>query len=185
LDALATRVGKSFWVKSVDGKSPLFLTAPAANAASFRAEDNQSFEIVELTGRANKNPYYKVKFSSGKEAYIRPEAFYDEFNVTIVTVDPLADEKRHADEMAKEEKARIEWIQAQPWSPAVKQASIKKQPIPGLTTAEIKRVIGSPSRITKTHGPLKVAEERWYFSNGLVLTFHNGLLAIIDQQEKK
>lgn len=180
IDALTVRVGKIYWIKTVNGKGPLFLTAPMEKAATFRGEENQSFEITEVEGRANKNPYFKIKLASGKEGYIRPDAFLEEFNLTIVTTDPHANEKKQADEFAKEEKSRIEWIRSQPWSPAIKQASIKKEPVPGLTTSEIKRVLGAPSRVVKTRGPLKVSEERWYYPDGRVLTFHNELLSIID-----
>jgi hypothetical protein len=185
MDALAVRVGKTYWIKAVDGKGPLFSTAPTEQAATFGGEDGESFEITEVVGRANKNPYFKTKLLSGKEGYIRPDAFLEGFNLTIVTADPHAGKKRQADEFAQEEKARVEWIQSQPWSPAIKQASIKKQPVPGLTTSEIKKVLGAPSRVVKTHGPLKVIEERWYYPDGRVLTFHNELLSTIDIPEKK
>jgi hypothetical protein len=185
MDALAVRVGKTYWVKVVNGKGPLFLTAPAEKAATFRGEEKQSFEITEVVGRAKKDPYFKVRLLSGKEGYIRPDAFIEEFNLTIVTADPHADDKRQTDESAKEEEARVEWIQSQPWSPAMKQASINKQPVPGLRTSEIKKVLGTPSRIVKTRGPLKVSEERWYYPDGRVLTFHNELLSTIDLPEKK
>jgi len=177
-------VGKTYWVKAVDGKGPLFLTAPSEKAATFRGEDNESFEITEVVGRADKNPYFKTKLLSGKEGYIRPDTFLEEFNLTIVTADPHADKKKQADEFAQQEKARVEWIQSQPWLPAIKQASIEKQPVPGLTTSEIKKVLGAPSRVVKTRGPLKVTEERWYYPDGRVLTFHNELLSTIDLAEK-
>jgi len=185
IDAFATRVGSVFWIKSVDGKLPSFRTAPAANATSFRAEDKQSFEIVELTGAANKNPYYKVKLSSGKEGYISPEAFHEEFNLTILTANPYVDETRKGEQFAKEEKDRVAWIQAQPWSPAVKQAATKKQPVPGLTTEEIRKVLGEPHRVIKLRGTLNIAEERWYYPDGKVLIFHNTLLSSVDQQANK
>jgi hypothetical protein len=184
MDALAARVGKTYWIKAVDGKVPLFSTAPTEQATTFRGEEGESFEITDVVGRANKNPYFKTRLLSGKEGYIRPDAFLEEFNLTIVTADPHAGKKRQADEFAQEEKARVEWIQSQPWSPAIKQASIKKQPVPGLTTSEIKKVLGAPSRVVKTHGPLKVTEERWYYPDGRVLTFHNELLSTIDLAEK-
>jgi hypothetical protein len=185
INAFAARVGRTFWIKSADGKLPSFHTAPAAGATTFRGEDRQSFEIIELTGRANKNPYYKVKFSLGKEGYISPETFHEELNLTILTAYPYAEEKRRAGEVAKEEEGRIEWIQSQPWSPAVKQAAIKKQPVPGLTTGEIKKVLGEPNRVVKIRGPFMVSEERWYYPDGKVLTFHNELLSTVDQQKNK
>jgi len=185
IDAFAARVGRSFWIKSADGKLPSFRTAPAAGATTFHGEDKQAFEIVELTGGANKNPYYKVKFTSGKEGYISPETFHEELNLTILTADPYTEEKRRAEEVAKEEEGRIEWIQSQPWSPAVKQAAIKKQPVPGLTTGEIKKVLGEPNRVVKIRSPLMASEERWYYPDGKVLTFHNELLSTVDQQKNK
>ena len=87
LDALATRVGKVFWIVTVHPEGPSFLSNAAADAPSFQA-DAGPFEIIELVGRRDKNPYYKVRFESGKEGYIRPEDFFEAFNVTIMTVDP-------------------------------------------------------------------------------------------------
>lgn len=185
LDAMAARVGKVFWIKSADGKLPLFRSAPAPEAASFAGEERQSFEITELIGRKTDNPFYKVKFPSGKEGYIAPERFHDELNLTILTVDPYADEIRKAEEAAKEENARVEWIQAQPWAPDIKRAAIQKQAVPGLTANEIKKVLGAPSQILRLRGPSKVQEERWYYPDGRVLTFYNGLLSIVNYKEKK
>ncbi len=177
LDALATRVGKIFWLNPHTAKSPIFLSAPAANAATFSPGRNESFEITDLAGRTNKDPFYKVKFESGKVGYIRPEVFLEEFNATILSTDPLADEKRLLEEQTGEEKKRVEWIRSQPWSLAVKEAAIKKQPTPGLNTAEVKRVLGPPRRVTKLRGLAKVAEEHWFYADGSVLIFNNGLLS--------
>jgi hypothetical protein len=185
LDALASRVGKIFWINPANGKTPVFLTAPKPASSTFRAGDDESFEVVELTGRANKNPYYKVRFESGKIGYIRPEMFHEEFNATIVSVDPRADEKKKAAEQAEEEKKRADWIQAQPWSPAVKEAALKKQATPGLNGSEVKRILGAPTRVSKTRGPIKFPEELWYYPDGLVLTFHNGLVSKIEKREVK
>src|SRR5918999_3457888 len=140
LDALASRVGKTFWIRPADGKTPVFLTAPKPAATTFRPDDAESFEIVELTGRANKNPYYKVRFDSGKVGYIRPEMFHEEVNATILSIDPRADDKKKAEQQAEEEKKRVDWIQSQPWSPAVKEAALRKQPTPGLNGSEVKRI---------------------------------------------
>ena len=53
LDALAERVGKIYWtnVNSQNAKPPTFLSGPAANAPTFSAGGNESFEITELVGR--------------------------------------------------------------------------------------------------------------------------------------
>jgi hypothetical protein len=185
IDAFAARVGKIFWIRSTDGRLPLFRTAPKAGAATFRTEDKQSFEILELTRSAHDDPHYKVRFASGKEGFITPETFHEELNLTILTADPYVEERRKAEELAAEEKVRIDWIQSQPWSPAVKEASIKKQAVVGLTTGEIKQVLGAPNRVVKIRGPLKLSEERWYYTDGQVLTFLNGLLSAVDHQEKK
>jgi len=183
LDALAERVGSEFWINAPAGKAPLFLTAPAPNAATFRPSDNESFEITELIGRANKNPYYKVKFHSGKVAYLRPEILHEEINSSIVSNDPLAEEKRKAEQSAEEEKQRREWINAQAWPAAVKEAAIKKQPMAGLSSAEVKQVMGAPRRVVKvsglvkTRGPTQVNEERWFYADGVVLLFRNDILS--------
>ena len=116
LDALAARVGKTFWLSASDGRLPVFLSSPAATAATFRPAKDDSFVITELTGRKNKNPYYAVKFESGKVGYIRPELFHEALNVTILSSDPRAGEKEKAEKLESEEKARVEWINSQPWS---------------------------------------------------------------------
>ena len=184
MDALAGRVGKTFWLNSPDGKLPAFFSAPRATAASIQPGGKESFVITDLAGRSSKDPYYTVRFESGKIAYIRPETFHEALNLTILSTDPRANEKEKAEQREREEKERVEWIQAQPWSPIVKQAAIKKQPTPGLNTGEVKRVLGEPQRITRLRGPVKVAEEHWFYADGSVLIFHNGLLSKIDTTEK-
>lgn len=185
MDALAARVGSELWIRSVNGKLPVFLAAPAPNAANFRAADNDSFEITDLVGRAQKNPYYKVKFASGKVGYIKPDAFHEELNSTITTADPKADEKRKAEELAVEDKKRVDWIQAQPWSAAVKQAAIKRNATPGLTSGEVKRVLGAPKRVVKRRGVTSVREERWFYPDGSTLNFQNGLLTSVERAVNK
>lgn len=184
LDALAARVGKTFWLSSKAGQAPHFLSSPSATAPGFKPAEGDSFVITELIGRA-KIPYYEARFESGKVGYIRPETFHEALNLTILTADPRADEKERAEKDASEEKARVEWIKSQPWSPAVKEAAIRKQPPPGLRTGEVKRVLGSPMRVTKLRTPSKVSEEHWFYKDGSVLIFHNGLLTRIDNIEKK
>jgi hypothetical protein len=175
LEALATRVGKIYWVVAVKNQTPSFLASPATNAASFRPDGNESFEITELVGRKEKNPYYKVKFNSGKEGYIQPDLFLEELNAKIISVDPLADEKKKAAEVAEEEKQRIEWIQAQPWPRGVKEAAIKRKVIAGMTEGEVKKVLGEPVRVSKVKGQLNLAEEHWLYADGSTAVFHNGL----------
>ncbi len=189
LEALAERVGHEFWINSPNSPAPLFFTSPTPKAASFRPADNESFEISELAGRTTKNPYYKVKFRSGKIAYLRPETFHEEFNARIVSSDPLAEQKRQAEQSAEDEKQRLAWIKAQPWPPAVKEAAIKKQPTPGLNSGEIKQVMGPPRRVVKVgglvkpRGPTQVHEERWYYADGMVLWFRNDILSRIDRPD--
>ena len=182
LEAFETRVGKIYWVRSQDGKLPAFLSTPSSEAVRFTPALNESFEVLELYGRANKEPYYKVKFDSGKLAYIRPEEFHEQFNLTITSIDPLANEKRHAEEQSKAEKERVEWINSQPWSSQVKQAAVNKQPTPGLNTAEVKRILGEPRRSIKLRGATKNAEEQWFYPDGTVLIFSNGLLSRIERR---
>lgn len=175
LDALANRVGMVYWIASADSRTPIFLSAPTKSAASFRAGNNESFEIIELTGQKEINPYYKVKFDSGKVGYISPEAFLDELNLTILSADPRASEKKKATEAAEVERKRVEWIRSQPWTPAVKDAAIKRRPLAGHTPGEVKHILGNPVRVTKVTGQ-RVPEERWQYPDGSVLIFHNQLL---------
>lgn len=184
LDALATRVGKTFWVVPSDGRLPSFLAAPSASALPLQPSANQSFEIIELVGRAAKNPYYRLKFDSGKEGYIHVEAFHEQFNTRILTVDPSADEKKKLADQGEEEKKRVAWIEAQPWSQVVKDAAIKRQVVPGMKSAEVKRVLGNPTRIQKTRTPHKVTEEHWYYADGKILVFQNQLLNRTESQRK-
>jgi hypothetical protein len=186
LEALAARVGKTFWINAANEKAPSFLTAPRPGATTFRPEENDSFEITELTGKKTKDPYYKVTFQSGKVGYLTPDMFHEEFNAKILSYDPLADEKKKKEEQAAEENKRLEWIKSQPWSPAVKAAAIRKQPTAGLRTAEVRRVLGEPTRVSKTRATSKVAtEERWFYPDGTVLTFRNGLLSSSEKKEDK
>jgi len=185
MDAFATRVGQTFWLYAPDGKFPAFVATPGATAATFRPAGHGSFVITELAGRKKKDPYYVVQFDSGKVAYIRPEMFHEALNLSILTVDPFAEEKQKAERLAAEEKSRVDWIKTQPWSLAMKEAAIKKQPTPGLTGAEVKRVFGAPQRITKLRGPMKVSEEHWFYADGSVLVMTNGLLTKMEKSPTK
>jgi hypothetical protein len=180
LDVLATRVGKTYWIVAVNNRIPAFLSAPAGNASSFQPQANEAFEITELTGREQRNPYYKVKFDSGKEGYIQPDKFLDELNLTIAGVDPQAYEKNKAAAAAAEEKKRVAWIQAQPWSPGIKEAAIRRQIIGGMNEEEVKRILGSPVRMTRVKAQLNVAEEHWLYPDGSTAIFYNGLLNRIE-----
>ena len=184
LDALAERVGRTYWVVSVNNRTPSFLSAAATKASSFHPEPNESFEISELVGRKTDHPYYKVKFASGKEGYISPDSFHEGLNLTILSVDPQADAKKKAAAAAEEEKKRVAWIQAQPWSPAVKEAALQGRAVPGMNTNEVKKLLGNPNRKTQIKAPQRSAEEHWFYSNGSVLIFRNGLLTRIEAKEK-
>jgi hypothetical protein len=185
LEVLAQRVGKTYWVNNANSRATAFLTAPAANAPTFNPDPFESFEITELVGQKSKNPFYKIKLESGKEGFIRPEQFLEELNVTIVSIDPQADNKLRDAAAAEEEEKRVNWIQSQPWSAAVKQAAINKQAVPGMNVAEAKRVLGPPGRTYKVRGAKqRLGEEHWFYSNGDVLIFQNGLLQQVRKNEK-
>ena len=185
LDAFASRIGHTFWVMAVDGKLPTFQSQPSSNAPSFEGLADDSFEITELVARKEKNPYYKVRFESGKEGFIQPQAFLEQFNSTIVTADPSAEEKKKRAAKDEEEKARITWIESQPWSAAVKESAIRREPVIGMTGSEVKRVLGSPVRMNKVRGRQSAAEEHWFYADGTVLTFTNGMINRIDISKKK
>jgi hypothetical protein len=182
LEVLAQRIGSEFWISAPNGGAPEFLTAPSSGAPTFRPADNQSFEITDIAGKQGTTLYYQAKFQSGKIGYLRPERFHEELNLTIFSADPLAQQKVKAEQHAIDEKERVEWIKAQPWPATLKEAAIKKQPQPGLTSAEVIHVLGQPRRITrpggltKTRGPLKLPEERWFYPDGAVLLFRSGIL---------
>ena len=184
LDALQARVGKMFWIAEVEGKLPSFLRSPTSNASAFQPAANESFEITELVGRKARNPYYKVKFESGADGYIHAQAFHEQFNATILTIDPLADERKALAEKKQEEKARIEWIHSQPWSATVKESAIKGQAVPGMTTGEVKRVVGDPRRVSRIKGPQHSSEEHWFYRDGTLLVFRNGALNRLETTKK-
>jgi hypothetical protein len=179
LAALADRVGKTFWIQEVNGRTPTFLAAAHAGTATFRARAGDSFEIVELVGRKDRNPYYKARFASGKEGYLRPEVILEELNLTLLTVDPLADQKRKAAKQAEEEKKRVDWINAQPWTAAVKEAALRGEPVPGMNFNEVKKIAGAPSRVTKLQPRGTTPEEHWFYPDGKQLIFQQGLLTRI------
>ncbi|HEX2228361.1 MAG TPA: hypothetical protein VHM64_14580 [Candidatus Binatia bacterium] len=179
ITVLAERLGKTFWIREVNGRTPNFLSAADRRAASFRARTGDSFQIVELVGRSEKNPYYKVKFESGKEGYLRPETILEELNLTILTVDPLANERREAAKQAAQEKERVDWINAQPWPVAAKEAALKGNVVPGMTVSEVKRIAGAPSRVVKVESRGAIPEEHWFYADGKLLIFQRGLLSQI------
>src|SRR5262245_23335649 len=182
LDALATRVGKIYWILPSKNQTPAFLASPTANAASFHPQANESFEITELVGRQEKNPYYKVKFNSGKEGFIHPEVFLEELNLSITSVDPQAIDRKKAAEAAEEEKKRVAWIQSQPWPRNVKEAAIKRQVMPGMSMAEVRQVLGKPVRVSKFKAQYNLPGENWLYPDGSTVVFHNGLM---DHVERK
>ena len=181
LDALETRVGKTFWISASEGKLPSFVTSPTYDASVFQPTGNESFEITELVGRKAKNPYYRVKFESGSEGYIHAQSFHEQFNGTILTIDPRADEKKALADKNREEKSRIEWIQSQPWSTAVKESAIKRQAVRGMTVGEVKRIVGDPRRVSRIKGPQHSSEEHWFYPDGTLLVFRNGALIRIER----
>jgi len=192
LDALAERVGGQFWINAPAGKAPPFSSAPNRAAAPFHlTADDESFEIVELVGRTNKEPYYKVIFQSGKVAYLRPEVFNEHVNASIVDRDPRAEERLKSQQAAEAEKQRLAWIHAQAWPKNVKDAAVRREPVAGLTGSEVKQVMGAPRRVAKTGGASKVRgvtpvnEERWYYPDGTVLLFRNDILSQIDRPSSK
>ena len=180
LDALATRVGKIYWIVPVKNQTPAFLSSPTANAASFHPQANESFEITELVGRKEKNPYYKVKFNSGKEAFIHPEIFLEELNLRITSVDPQAIDRKKAAEAAEEEKKRIAWIQAQPWPRNVKEAAIKRKVMPGMSTGEVRQILGKPVSVSKFRAQYNLAGEDWHYPDGSTVVFHNGQMVRVE-----
>jgi len=184
--ALADRVGKIYWVQEINGRTPSFSVAPDTAAPSFRARAGDSFEIIELVGQKIKNPYYRARFDSGKEGYFSPEVMIEELNLRFLSADPLAEEKRKAAEQAESEKQRVDWVNAQPWPLAVKEAALKGQAVPGMNYDEVKRIAGAPSRITKVQGRGTTPEEHWIYPDGKQLVFHQGLLSqIISKGAKK
>src|SRR5262245_11265021 len=48
LDALATRVGKIYWILPSKNQTPAFLASPTTNAASFQPQPNESSKSLIL-----------------------------------------------------------------------------------------------------------------------------------------
>jgi hypothetical protein len=183
--ALADRVGTTYWIREVDGRTPSFYVAPDAAAALFQGRAGDSFEIIELVGQKSKNPYYKARFASGREGYFPPEVLLEELNLTLLTTDPLANEKRKAAERAESEKQRTDWIKAQPWPAAVKEAALKGHAVPGMNFDEVKKIAGVPNRVSKLQGRGTTPEEHWIYPDGKQLVFRNGLLSQIILRDTK
>lgn len=184
LQAFAERIGNTYWTASAENHDLTVLSAPASSASAFRAPADEAFEITELVGQKTQNPFYKVKFASGKEGFISPDNFLEELNVTIFTVDLKADEKRKAAAAAEEEKNRVAWIQSQPWSQAVKDAAMKKQVVVGMNIDEVRKILGNPTRTTKIQSPQGNVEEQWFYPNGNVIVFNNGLLNRVQRRSE-
>jgi hypothetical protein len=180
LEALAARVGKIYWIVAINNQTPAFLLGPAANAPTFHPRANESFEITALVGREDKNPYYKVKFDSGKEAFIAPEALLDQLNAGIAAVDPQGLDKKKAAAAAEEEKKRVAWIEAQPWPRNVKDAAIKRQVMGGMNGAEVKKILGNPMRVSRVKAQLNVVEEHWLYADGSTAVLVNGIFYRIE-----
>jgi hypothetical protein len=185
LEALSDRVGKTYWVGSAENRKLAVLSAPRANAPSFVAAPDESFEVTDLIGQKTPNPLYKIKFASGKEGFISPDSFLEGLNLTILTVDPKADENRKAAAAAEEEKKRTDWIQSQPWSQAMKNAAMKKQALSGMSTGEVRKILGNPTRINRIKAPQNLTEEQWFYPDGNVVVFRNGLLNRVEHKENK
>ena len=92
--------------------------------------------------------------------------------------------KRLWQEKNEAEKARLEWIQSQPWSAAVKESAIKRQAVPGMTVGEVKRVVGDPRRVSRIKGPQHTSEEHWFYPDGTLLIFRNGALNRLETTKK-
>lgn len=195
LDAFAARVGKTFWVVPLDNRLPTFLAKPAANALTIQPKANEAFDITELVGRSTDNPFYKVHFESGKDGFIRPEAFHEHLNATIVTQDPLAHERAKMAQAEEEERERVQWIKAQPWSEAMKEAALQRKPIAGWNTMEVRKIMGAPVRVTRARGTAssppagqnrnqnntdRQREELWVYADGATFVFNNGMLTRVD-----
>ena len=183
LEAFRSRVGRTYWAVPVNERLPVFLSHPRANAPTFSPQTNESFVITDLIGQNIQNPFYKVKLASGKEGFMRPETFLEEFNLTILTVDPLAGEKEKTKQAAAEENKRLEWIQNRPWPQSVKEAAIKRKVVPGLNTQEVVRILGKPSRVVDVKGQ-RVPEEHWHYDDGTLLIFHRKLLSRVERTTK-
>lgn len=182
LEALAGKVGQTYWVVVEEDRRPSFFNSPSPSAASFPAEPKDSFVISELVGVKAKNPYYKVKFASGKEGYIPVESFLEEFNATLVTKDPDSDQKRKLARDAEQESERVAWIRAQPWPERTKEAALRREVVPGMSAKDVKMVLGKPNRIVKLKNRHQKIGEQWIYANGFTLTFSNGLLTGISKK---
>jgi hypothetical protein len=99
----------------------------------------------------------------------------EELNASISAFDPKVSDKKKAAEAAEEEKKRIDWIQSQPWSRAVKEAAIKRQVLGGMNAGEVRKILGNPVRVSKMKGRLNYTEERWLYADGSTAVFLNGL----------
>jgi len=184
LKAFAKHVGKTYWVVAAEGKSPLFYSAPSSSASSLRTGERESFRITEMAGASTQKPYYRVRFSSGREGYISVDSFLEEFNSTLLAQDP---DHRSRQKSEKEESRREARIRSQPWPEHVKEAVLKRQAILGMNMNEAKAALGKPARVVKLrqNNSLMGEQEQWIYENGPVLTFTNGIITRMQSVEAK
>jgi hypothetical protein len=55
--------------------------------------------------------------------------------------------------------------------------------VPGMNAEEVKTVLGDPVRMRKSKERLNFAEEHWFYADGSIAIFHNGLLNRVERKE--
>ena len=94
-DRLAERVGKTFWIQEVDGRTPMFFNrARCRRCFISRPRTAIPSKSSSWWGAQEQESLLQSQFESGKEGYFPPEVFFEELNLTFVPVDPQAGKKR-------------------------------------------------------------------------------------------
>jgi len=150
---------------------------------SFSKSRGGRFEVTEVS-----DGWAKIRFDDGEEAWILSS--YLQNSTVVLTEDPKVTRERLRREKARADAARIARdakieaaerakrdaiIDAQPWSQEIKGIVRARKIEKGMVPEMVKLSMGEPIRIIETNvGTVK--EERWIYSGGTILLFHNDKL---------
>lgn len=187
LEAFDAYTDKTYWITADEEKIPGFRSAPSPSASSFKPGAKESFKLEEIVGGKGAPYYYRAVFESGKTGFLPINSFLDGLNLTLLTIDPDRDRKRKIAKEAEEESRRQAWIRNQRWPEQVKQAALERRPALGMTTSEARAILGKPKNVfpLQNSNPLLGKQEQWFYENGQVLTFTNGLLTRVQEIHDK
>ncbi|MET0644804.1 MAG: hypothetical protein ABWZ17_10570, partial [Candidatus Binatia bacterium] len=54
--------------------------------------------------------------------------------------------------------------------------------MPGMSTGEVRQILGKPVRVSKFKAQYNVAGENWLYPDGSTVVFHSGLMVRIERK---